>query len=157
MNTYLSDEEREYYERTRRTILRVPESRLGRVIFGFVIVLWFVILLLPCALFSLAFGGEIRIGHGTVPEPERHPLLLVNLVMDADNRGLRFETSSILPDDDNPQTAVCVQSHVNYLTWETDGSAQPAQYCDCYERETTEANWSLMDSQQGGCSGQSGS
>ncbi len=154
-NTYLSDEEREYYERTRRPLFSVPESRLGRAIFGLLVVLWFMILLLPCALFSLAFGGEIRLGHGSVPEPETHPLLLVNLVMDVDNRGLRFERSVVVPDpdDDRPQTATCVQTHVSYITWATDGSAQPAQYCDCYERTTPDAAWSLLSSETGLCRG----
>lgn len=148
MATYLSDEERDYYERTRRPILRIPQSRVGRVIFGIFVVLWFMILLLPCALFSLAFGGEIRIWHGDIPEREAHPLLLVNLVMDVDNRGLQFTRSTL---HDASDTAVCIQTNVNYITWATDGSAQAAVYCDCYARADQDAAWQLAETRTDAC------
>lgn len=141
MPQYLSDEEREYYERTRKPIITIPKSRLGMVFFGLGVVVWFAILMLPCAMFSLATGGEIRISHGDIPEREAHPLFQLNLVMDIDNRGFQITRSSVLPDGEQD---VCIQTHVSYIMWETDGTAESVSYCDCYERAASDSDWQYL-------------
>ena len=57
--TQMTDEERAYYERTRRSIIKAPQSRLGRIGCGIALIGWFALLLMPCALFYMAFAGQI--------------------------------------------------------------------------------------------------
>lgn len=115
-----------------------PLSLLRRLGCGLMLVIWFGILSIPGAMFWLATGGDIRIPHGNIPDSEQHPLFQVNLIMDTDNRGLQFSRTSIQNIDD---LSLCVQGNVSYLLWESDGTATPATYCQCYERANSEADW----------------
>lgn len=126
MTTYSTDEER------RRPLMPIPTTRRGKVLFGLALVAWFALLMTPCMLFFLAQGGEVVLQHANVPEPHEHPLLRVNLVMDADNRGFQV-TSSHIPL--RTEAAVCVQMAVHYLMWETDETDTAVRYCDCYARD----------------------
>lgn len=139
----------EYYERTRKPVLTMPESRLGRLGCYLLTVLWFVILLLPCAMFALATQGEITLHHANVPEPLSHPLMQIRLVMDVENRGLQVTTSNIRQPSD---TALCVQVRVEYLLWQSsEAEDQSVRYCDCYERANTEAQWQYTETLPGQC------
>lgn len=144
----VSQEQQEYLDRTRRPLITIPTTRLGRVLFGMALVLWFVVLLLPCACFYLATSGQINIGHGSVPEPEIHPLLRINLIMEPDQRGLQLMRSVILP---NSETSLCIETYISYALWQTDGSNSAVVYCDCYERTSADAVWTLTDSVYEAC------
>ncbi len=122
-----------------RPRLSLPWRRFRRIGCGVLLVIWFAILLLPCALFILATQGSIVLHHAFVPEPEAHPLLQIDLLTEADYRGLRIVTTRIY--DDGAQ--LCVQSNVSYVMWLGDGA--PSIYCDCYIRESSEADWILAD------------
>ena len=112
---------------------------------------WFTLLLTPCALFYLAANGEIRLEHRDIPEPHAHPLLLLSLISEADDRGLRLETSWIASAQSDELTA-CVETAARFLLWEYSGGSQNVQYCDCYERQTREAAWELSRTFGGPCS-----
>ena len=133
-------EQEAYYERTRRPLVTVPKSRFGRVVFGLGIVVWFLVLMLPCALFYIAATGTIRIGLSGAVEAERHPLLEVNLLMSVEQRGFQITRSVI---QSNTSTAQCLETYVSYVLWQTDGTAENVAYCDCYQRADSEAAWEL--------------
>lgn len=115
-------------------------SLLSRLGCGFLLVIWFVVLMTPCALLYLASNGEIRIGHTDIPDAHEHPRLSIELVTEVDSRGLRIVNSSVvdnMPDDN----ALCVQTNVRFLLWRTSENNQDTLYCDCYERDTADAEW----------------
>ena len=125
-----------------------PLRRLGC---GLLLICWFVLLLTPCALFYLAANGEIRFWHGEdVPQPHAHPRLLVSLISDADHRGLRIESSSPLADSTD-ENALCLQTRVRFVLWESNEGSQDTAYCDCYRRTDVEAAWILEDTFGGAC------
>lgn len=119
---------------------RRRSSRLRRVGCGLLVPLWFMLLLMPCALFYLTVNGEIRIWHNSVPDPHSQPRLLISLISEMENRGLRIETSSVLSQDaDNLST--CVQTNVRFVLWESQGGNQAVSYCECYTRLDEESAW----------------
>jgi hypothetical protein len=139
-----------YHERIYRPLIQVPKSPLGRFFFGLALVLWFGILLLPCAMFSLAVNGSIRIPHISAPEPETQPFFEVNLIMSVEQRGLQIVRSVVMPLQNEQQ---CVETHVSYLLWYTDGTDESAVFCDCYKRDGASARWQSSGSTLGACQG----
>lgn len=138
----------EYYERTRKPLFTVPDSLLGRAGCGVLVIVWFFVMLLPIAMLWLAFGNTIAIPQPNVPEPEQHPRLAIQLIMEIDNRGLKFTRSAVATADD---TALCLESNINYALWQSDASAAPAIYCQCYTRPSTDADWQYERQLESAC------
>ena len=124
-----------------------PIVRLGC---GALLAFWFILLLIPCALFYLAANGEIRFWHRDIPQSHSHPLLLISLVSQADNRGLRIENSSAV-DNGADETSICIQTLVRFALWETNEDSQDVSYCDCYRRVDAAAVWELDSTFSGVC------
>jgi hypothetical protein len=118
---------------------RSPLRRLGC---GIALVLWFLILLLPCALFTLATQGQITISQGGLPGQE----IRVWLIMEVEQRGLGISSTSTHGSDPN---ALCLQTNVSYLLWS--GRENPNTYCDCYTRADAESAWELSSTQMNTC------
>ena len=137
-----------YHERISRPLIQVPKSPLGRVFFGLAVVLWFGVLLLPCAMFTLAVNGSIRIPHLSAPQPETQPFFEVNLLMSVEQRGLQIVRSIISPVNGSRQ---CVETHVSYLMGQTDGTNDSAVFCDCYTRQGEAARWERSESTLEAC------
>jgi hypothetical protein len=117
-------------------------SFLSRLGCGFLLVIWFVVLMTPCALLYIASNGEIRIGHTDIPDAHEHPRLSIEVVTEVDSRGFRIVNSSVvdnMPDDN----ALCVQTNVRFLLWRTSEDSQDTSYCDCYERDTADSAWTF--------------
>ena len=131
-----------------------PLKRLGC---GCLLSLWFLLLLTPCGLLYLAANGEIRIQHGgllsshaELPEPHAHPLLLISLVTETRERGLRIERSYPISQLNTALTS-CVQTSAQFLLWESRAGNQDVTYCDCYRRGAAEGSWQLEASTAGAC------
>lgn len=129
--------------RSQRSMAR----RLGCVL---ALLFWFTALLTPCALFYLASHGEIRFDHRDIPQPHAHPLLLVSLVSEAEDRGLRIETSW-KADSQSDDAMLCVQTSVRFLLWEYSGGNQNVSYCDCYTRRDSESIREFVKTYGGAC------
>ena len=125
-----------------------PFRRLGCSV---MLVIWFTLLLAPCALFYLAANREIRLWHRQVPEPHAHPLLLLSLVSETEDRGLRIERSFVATGS-HSTTATCVETNVRFLLWQSQSGNQDVNYCDCYERDGEENAWMLESTYSGHCS-----
>jgi hypothetical protein len=111
------------------------------------VVVWFIVMLLPLFLFVLAIQGDITINHrGDVPNKFAHPMLQVKLIMEMDYRGLSITTSSLNREDD---TAICIQNQTRYMLWQ--GSGDPADYCQCYDRENANDDWQRTEQTQDTC------
>lgn len=115
-------------------------SRARRLGCALLLLLWFALLLTPCALFYLAAYGEIRLQHRDIPQPHAHPFLLASLVSETGDRGLRFETSWVASADDE---SLCVETAVRFLLWEYSGDNQNVSFCDCYRRDQA-GGWELI-------------
>lgn len=111
---------------------------------------WFTFLLTPCALFYLAANGEIRLGHRDIPQPHAHPLLLVSLVSESEERGLRFENSWIAASQID-EGMLCVETAVRFLLWQYSGGNQNVSFCDCYQSKDADANWEFVATYGGAC------
>ncbi|MYE26061.1 MAG: hypothetical protein F4X87_02360 [Chloroflexi bacterium] len=125
-------------------------SKARRLGCALAVLIWFALLLTPCALFYLAANGEIRFDHRDVPQPHAHPLLLVSLVSEAADRGLRFESSRIVEAQSNSER-LCVETAVRFFLWEYSGGNQDVSYCDCYQGEASDADWELVRTSSGPC------
>jgi hypothetical protein len=138
----------EYYRRTRRTIIPRPTTPLAKVGCGAALVVWFAILLLPLAMFWLGSGRTITIPRGGIPDASDHPRLELRLIMDADNRGLQVKRAGVAQQN---AELICIQESVTYLLWQSDENSENALYCQCYERESINAQWSLRGTTDGVC------
>src|SRR5262245_51047915 len=108
------DELADYYENSRKPLFTIPKNPLGRLGCGFVLLLWFIVLLLPCAMIYLAMGYTIAIPNGNIPEPEQHPRFEIQLVMEIKNRGFKVSSSSIASET---ETQLCINNEANYVLW----------------------------------------
>jgi hypothetical protein len=124
-----------------QTPRRRPIRRIGCTI---ALVIWFTILLLPCFLIVFAVQQQIVISQGGAPGQE----LRIWLISEAEQRGFGVSSTSVRQTNAN---ALCVQTDVRFLLWA--GSADPVNYCDCYERTNAESEWSLTNTSTGVCSG----
>ena len=124
-----------------------PMRRLGC---SAMLVLWFTLLLAPCALFYFAANREVRLWHRDVPEPHAHPLLLLSLVSEMDDRGLRIERSFVAGGG-RSTTSTCIETNVRFLLWQSQSDNQDVNYCDCYQRENEESAWMLESAYSGHC------
>lgn len=136
MESKMTPEQKAYYERTRRPLFQMPTGRAGRAGCGLLTVLWFTLLLTPCAMFVLATSGEIRLDHANIPEPQDHPFFSLSLSVDAFNSGLKITRSWIAT---NEGQTTCVETVTNYLRWRSDGTESNVTFCQCYRQEA--ARW----------------
>ncbi|MEO1646193.1 MAG: hypothetical protein AAFR67_13465 [Chloroflexota bacterium] len=138
----------EYYERTRKPLFTLPDSPAGRAGCGALIALWFVVMLLPLAMMWLAFGNALTIPQPNAPEPDQQPRFQIELIMSIDNRGLKFTSSQVAQSAD---TTLCMESDTSYALWQSDDTATPATYCQCYTRQTTEDDWQFDRQLESAC------
>ena len=120
---------------------RRPLRRAGCIM---ALVIWFVVLLLPCFLIVLAVQQEIVITTGSAPGQQTR----LWLISEADQRGLALSTASVHQSDPN---ALCVQTNVRFLLWT--GHSDPSVYCDCYQRAGENIPWSSTKTTTGECTG----
>jgi hypothetical protein len=118
-----------------------PIRRAGCIV---AVVIWFVILLLPCFLIVLAVQQEITISTGSVPGQQ----IRLWLISEAEARGLAISTASLHQTADN---AACVQTDVRYFLWA--GESEPSSYCECYQRVSANASWVSTSMASGACTG----
>lgn len=111
------------------TALR-PRTVLERVRLGLMIIFWILFLSLPCILFFLAAVGEVRISHIQILESDIHPFFQLNVITEPRQRGFKLMRSVLVELPDN--SGWCVQTHVDYVLWTNDGSAESAVYHDVY-------------------------
>ena len=127
---------------------RSPLKRLGC---GLALLAWFAFLMTPCALFYLAANGEIRLEHSDIPQPRAHPRLLISLVSEQDDRGLRIESANLAAGAIG-ENDVCVETAVTFLLWQASEGSQDVRYCDCYQRADDTAPWALTWTSSHACS-----
>jgi hypothetical protein len=123
--------------------INVPPRRspLRRIGCSILVVMWFIILLLPCFCFALALQGEISVQLGDVPGQS----LRIWLLNESDQRGLGISRPVVSAHDGQ----VCIQTQVSFVMWA--GSATGTSFCDCYTRSDGETVWNLMSSSEGTC------
>lgn len=106
------------------------------------VVVWFLLLLLPCFCIALAINQEIVIPTGSVPGQH----IRIWLIMEEDGRGLGVSSASAISDGEN---VVCVQTQTSFILWA--GHAEPVQSCECYERASADDPWSLTSVESAQC------
>ena len=127
---------------TAPTRKRGPLGRLGCAL-GLLV--WFVLILSPCLLFTLATQGEMSLNLGSAPGQTAR----LWLVMEPDERGLGLSLPSVQSGRDG--NTICVQTDVRYFLWQ--GQADAISYCECYHRTTAGAEWDHLTTIEGVCTG----
>jgi hypothetical protein len=122
---------------------RPRRSRLRRIGCGVLLVIWFVLVMSPCAVFLIATQGEIRLPLGGAPNQE----LRLWLIMQPRERGFGLSLASVR--DVPGEGIACVQTDVRYLLWT--GSGENVVYCVCYARPDGDADWTFIESLEGQC------
>lgn len=130
----------------RNPIIPAPTTRRGKIFFALGLILWFLVLMLPCGLFWFASGNQLTLHHANIPEPVQHPLLQIGTVMNPRERGLNITTSYVTHQTDS---AMCVQTNVSYLLWQSRSESPSTSFCDCYTR--VDDLWHSTGSTSGAC------
>ncbi|HEX2905760.1 MAG TPA: hypothetical protein VHO69_02790 [Phototrophicaceae bacterium] len=105
------------------------------------LLLWALIMLLPCFLFFLATQEQITISLGDAPQQTAR-IWLVNEIR---QRGLGLSWASVKPGTSD--RTVCVQTETRFMLWVGTGPA--ATHCECYTR--VNAAWQPTESYNGSC------
>lgn len=116
---------------------------LGRLGCALGLLVWLVLILSPCLVFTLATQGEITVTVGGAPGQSAR----LWLVMEANERGLGLSLPTAQTSAEGD--AVCVQTDVRYLLWQ--GQAESVSYCECYRRAADEAPWDFVTTIEGSC------
>ena len=116
---------------------------LGRLGCALGLLVWLVLILSPCLVFTLATQGELVLNLGSAPSQTARAWL----VMEADERGLGLSLPSVQPSADG--NALCVQTDVRYLLWQ--GQTDSVSYCECYRRASADAPWDHVSTVEGVC------
>lgn len=106
------------------------------------LVVWFVILLTPCAFFLLATQEQITITLGAVPEQA----LRIWLINEVKERGVGISWASVTAEN---ETGLCVQTDTRFILWM--GKADDATFCACYTRQSPAAPWMPGRAYSGAC------
>jgi hypothetical protein len=86
------------------------------------IVLWLVVMTLPCAAFALAARGELEWRRGL--ESDR-----IWLIQERDEKGIGYHSQRLL--SGNADGPVCVRNSVRFFLWEGSAEGENTDYCEC--------------------------
>ena len=117
-----------------------PRSRLRRIGCGIGLVIWVILLLLPCLAIALISQGEIAIQLGDVPGQS----FRVWLIQDATERRLGIARPSIHTND---IANICLQTDTSFLLWM--GKGESTSYCECFAHDGD--SWKSVSAAQGSC------
>ncbi len=106
------------------------------------LMIWFLLLLTPCACFYFSVQQELTIPLGSAPGQA----VRVWLVMESRARGLGFSIGQVASET---PTELCVQTTNGYLLWS--GRGEDAIFCECYTRPDSRQPWSYVGSTQDTC------
>jgi hypothetical protein len=101
-----------------------PAKRLRRLGCVAGLLLWLVVMLIPCFFIALAVQQEIVITQGSAP----NQVLRFWLINEADHRGVGMSSASL--HSGSQDNGICVQTDVRFLLWT--GQSEPTSYCECY-------------------------
>jgi hypothetical protein len=117
-------------------------SRRRRWMLGCGVALWFAFLMLPCFFLIMLTQGQIVVRTGELPEQS----IRIWLVNEARQRGFGIAVPSTHAGEGGQR---CLQTDVRFVSWL--GSAEPATYCECYDRESEAEEWSLLSTNPAAC------
>jgi hypothetical protein len=106
------------------------------------LVIWFMLLLTPCLLFTLAAEREMVFTYSDIPNDN----LRIWLIQDAKNRGVAISNSRRVHLDNG---TVCTVIDGRFILWQ--GSAEPPHYCSCYTRPDQDSMWSSVAEGEEAC------
>lgn len=121
---------------------RPPKSRARRAGCIIAVILWFLLLLTPCALFYFSVQQELTIPLGAAPGQS----VRVWLVMEPRSRGLGISVGRVAGET---PSELCVETSTNYLLWQ--GRPENTVYCECYARNDAAQPWAYLGSETGTC------
>lgn len=93
------------------------------------LVLWLLVMSLPCFAFALAARGELGWRRG------EHTSDRLWLIQERDQKGLGYQAERRI--QNGAAGAVCVRNTVSFLLWEGSAQEENAAYCECYAADGT--------------------
>ncbi len=123
-------------------ILPTPKRRslLRRLGCGIGLLIWAILLLLPCIAILLISQGEIAVQLGSLPDQS----LRVWLIQDAAERGIGIAYPSVHSGEDS---TTCLQTDTNFMLWM--GKGETSSYCECFVPDGD--NWKSVRTTQASC------
>ncbi len=115
--------------------IKIPKL-LSRIGCGLAVVLWFMLLTLPCFAVVLATQGEIILTHSDIPFDD----FRVWLIQQPRQRGIAISNSHRVSAVDG-SNAVCTVLDAHFILWEGQPVTSP-HYCSCYKPES--GGWSSV-------------
>lgn len=106
---------------------RLPSLRY--VTYALLALLWLVVMLAPCAAFTLALRGEIN-WQRSAYDGDR-----VWLIQERDQRGLGYSAVRLVGDERPVDGPVCARTTVRFFLWQGSAKGQDTEYCECYARD----------------------
>lgn len=106
---------------------------------GGLLVLWFVFLLTPCLVITLAIQREIAITWSDVPDDA----LRVWVLQEREAQGLAISSARRVNPPATPGMA-CVVTDVRFVLWGGNAEkagALPVHQCACYTRDEAQSTW----------------
>jgi len=125
-------------------VINVPDHHAGNRL-GFrlrrlgcflALLIWFVLLLLPCFAIFLISQGEVNIQTGDLPGQT----LRVWIIEGVRERGIGISSPQVL--DAGVQNRSCLITSTHFLLWM--GESEPTQVCECYDKQS-DASWSPVE------------
>jgi hypothetical protein len=110
---------------------------LRRLIYGFLTLIWLMVMVLPLFAILLAANGEVQIGQ----TPQRHVRFFTIQEEAAEGVGVEWTR----PFQNRATTANCTYTNVYYLFWENQTENQNTSYCQCVDPFTNTPSTSLPD------------
>jgi hypothetical protein len=108
--------------------------RLPRPLLIILLVLWFLVLMIPCFCAVLAINQEFVIPTGSLPDQH----VRIWLIMEAQSRGIGISSGSVASQED---LRVCVTTSNSFVMWA--GRGEAVSFCECFERDAQSDPWSL--------------
>ena len=106
------------------------------------LIIWFVLLLTPCALLYFAVQQEVTVPLGSAPGQE----LRIWLLMEPRSRGVGISAGHVASENDS---GLCVQTDTRYVLWA--GRPENVTFCECYTRLSVDQPWEYVSSMPGVC------
>lgn len=123
---------------------RVRKPLLKRMGCALILVLWFVLLLMPCFFIFMATQGELAIQLGDIPGQS----FRIWLINETRERGFAISQPSVVSTSSD-NLATCMRMDVSFLLWQ--GEGKPTTFCECFERLSSSEQWTVKDNSASQC------
>jgi hypothetical protein len=101
---------------------------LGFILF---IIVWLLVMTLPCFAFVLASRGELSW------DRSEHDWDRIWLLQERNQKGLGYQAERVISDQSSSGGPICVRNSVRYFLWQGTDTNTNTDYCECFASDGT--------------------